>query len=95
MGISPSVCPRKDTKPANWESTSFLNGTRKDGGRSQNPNVRQVLNISDSLRMQGSMALEPFRGNSSRKRRAMGNLHTEEAIKANLHNPLPKRKRHK
>ena len=31
MWISPSICLRKVIKPANWESTSFWNGTRKLG----------------------------------------------------------------
>ena len=38
------------------------------GGSSENPSVRQVLDNSMSIKQQGSLALMPVRGNSSRKR---------------------------
>lgn len=71
---------------------NYFGKVRMAGGRSRNPDVRQMLNISDSLRVQGSMALEPFRGNSSRKRRVMDNPYKD--IQAEISDPLPKRKRH-
>ena len=38
------------------------------GGRSDNPSVKEFIDNSVSLRVQGSAALEPLRGNCSRKR---------------------------
>ncbi len=56
--------------------------------RGQNPTVQACLSSAQSLRVQGSLAMVPLRGNSSRKQR----LFTEEVIDDT---PLPKRPRKK
>ena len=48
---------------------SYFGNVRAAGRRNVNPSVREVLSTADTLRLQGSMALDPVRGNSSRKRR--------------------------
>ena len=65
---------------------SFFGKQRQRGGGSDNPNVYQFINNTQSLRIQGSVALQPLRGNC-RKREQINeeNLITSE--------PLPKRKR--
>ena len=44
-------------------------GNVRAAGQSDNPSVREMLDTADTLRLQGSMALDPVWGNSSRKRR--------------------------
>lgn len=63
---------------------SFFGKQRGHGGRNENPSVKQFLENTNSLRMQGSAALEPLRGNC-RKRAA--------SCSAPDNTPLPKRKR--
>ena len=65
---------------------SFFGKQRYKGGRSENPSVKEFLANTVSLRVQGSAALEPLRGNCSRKRNAPMIVHCD---------PLPKLKRHK
>lgn len=55
------------------------------GGRSDNPSVKEFIDNAVSLRVQGSAALEPLRGNCSKKRQP-GPLQVDES-------PLPKRPR--
>lgn len=62
----------------------FFGKQRYKGGRNENPSVKEFLDNTVSLRVQGSAALEPLRGNCSRKRNAIALV--DEA-------PLPKRKR--
>ena len=47
---------------------NYFGQQRAAGGRMDNPSVKQVLENSMSIKQQGSMALMPVRGNSSRKR---------------------------
>ena len=66
---------------------SFFGKQRQRGGGSDNPNVSQFLSGTSSLRVQGSIALQPLRGNSRQyKRIAEKDLIAEST-------PLPKRKR--
>lgn len=62
----------------------FFGKQRACGGRNENPNVKQFMDNTISLRVQGSAALEPLRGNCSRKR-------THSVC---INEPLPKRKRY-
>ena len=55
------------------------------GRRNDNPSVKEFIDNVVSLRVQGSAALEPLRGNCSRKRQP-GPLQVDET-------PLPKRPR--
>ena len=63
---------------------AFFGKQRYKGGRSDNPSVKEFLDNTVSLRVQGSAALEPLRGNCTRKRK--GPLSVDDT-------PLPKRKR--
>ena len=65
---------------------SFFGKQRYKGGRNENPSVKDFLDNTVSLRVQGSSALEPLRGNCSRKRNAPMVIDSD---------PLPKRKRSK
>ena len=47
---------------------NYFGQQRARGGFSENPSVQQVLDNSMSIKQQGSLALMPVRGNSSRKR---------------------------
>jgi hypothetical protein len=64
---------------------SFFGKQRAAGGRNDNPTVKQFCENTVSLRVQGSAALEPVRGNCG-KRSCTSNV-TE------LSKPLPKRRR--
>ena len=64
---------------------SYFGKQRYKGGRSDNPSVKEFIDNSVSLRVQGSAALEPLRGNCSRKRQHRP-LQVDET-------PLPKRPR--
>ena len=63
---------------------AFFGKQRYKGRRSDNPSVKEFLDNTVSLRVQGSAALEPLRGNCNRKRKLP--LSVDDA-------PLPKRKR--
>lgn len=67
---------------------NYFGQQRSRGGWSSNPTVSSLVTAAQSLRVQGSQAMIPIRGNSSRKRK----LFPQEVID---HNPLPKRPRHK
>ena len=54
---------------------SFFGQQRMQGGRCDNPTVKSFLDNTRGLRVQGSQALKPFRGNCLRKR----TLSTEDA----------------
>ena len=63
----------------------FFGKQRAAGGRNDNPTVQEFCSNTVSLRLQGSAALEPVRGNCEAKR--LSNSLDE------LSTPLPKRKR--
>jgi len=65
---------------------NYFGQLRACGGRCENPTVKASLESAQSLRVQGSLAMEPVRGNSSRKRRL---FHGKEIIDDT---PLPKRR---
>ncbi len=64
---------------------SFFGKQRAAGGRNENPNVQQFCSNTISLRVQGSAALEPVRGNCGKR------LCTTDTDC--LSEPLPKRPR--
>ena len=64
---------------------SFFGKQRMRGGYSDNPNVATFLYGAQSLRVQGSTAVKPTRGNCKRGR-------TNESIAVD-ERPLPKRNR--
>lgn len=66
---------------------SFFGKQRAAGGRSDNPTVKQFCLNTVSLRVQGSAALEPIRGNCG-KRPASGEISEKD-----LSEPIPKRPR--
>ena len=66
---------------------SFFGKQRMKGGSNDNPNVATFLKNTSSLRVQGSLALKPMRGNCRRgKENNIQNIEVDET-------PLPKRKR--
>ena len=69
---------------------NYFGRQRCRGGRNDNPNLQQCLNNAAALRVQGSVALDPIRGNCRRKRQ----LVIDEAAVINSA-PLPKRKRNR
>ena len=58
------------------------------GGRNENPNIQQCMVNAAALRIQGSVALDPVRGNCRRKR----HMEIDESSVIGCP-PLPKRKR--
>lgn len=66
---------------------NYFGQQRARGGRNENPTLQQCIHNAAALRVQKSMALNPVRGNCSRKRRLY-----EEQPKVDS-TPLPKRKR--
>ena len=48
---------------------NYFGRVRARGGRCENPTAKDCLVSAQSLRVQGSFAMEPIRGNSSRKKR--------------------------
>ena len=67
---------------------NYFGKQRARGGRNENPNLQQCLHNAAVLRVQKSMALDPVRGNCSRKRRLYGDQQPQIDSA-----PLPKRKR--
>lgn len=67
---------------------AFFGQQRMKGGHNDNPSIKSFMENTASLRLQGSQALKPFRGNTMRKRV----LSTEDIFIDNT--PLPKRRRH-
>ena len=47
---------------------NYFGQLRARGGRCDNPTVKSVIESAQSLRIQRSLALQPVRGNCSRKR---------------------------
>ena len=68
---------------------NYFGKLRSKGGWCDNPTVKACLDSAQSLRVQGSMSMEPIRGNSSRKRHL---FHGEEVINDK---PLSKKPRYK
>lgn len=66
---------------------SFFGKQRQFGGGCDNPNVSQFISNTSSLRTQGSIALNPVRGNVRVKRE----LNEGEIIESTK--PLPKRRK--
>ena len=64
---------------------SFFGKQRMRGGYSDNPNVATFLHGAQSLRVQGSTAVKPTRGNCKRGRNKEPIVVDEQ--------PLPKRRR--
>ena len=70
---------------------NYFGKQRARGGRSDNPTVQRSLHNLGALRVQKSMALDPVRGNSRRKRRLFE--YKDEITLDDIDNtPLPKRK---
>ena len=67
---------------------SFFGKQRAASGRSDNPTVKEFCLNTVSLRVQGSAALEPIRGNCG-KRLADGTISEKD-----LSEPIPKRARY-
>lgn len=68
---------------------NYFGQVRSRGGWCDNPTAKSCLESAQSLRVQGSMAMQPIRGNSSRKRRL---FQDQEIISTK---PLPKKPRHR
>lgn len=68
---------------------SFFGKQRAAGGRSDNPTVQQFCKNTVSLRVQGSAALEPVRGNCGKRP-----TNSSETDVTDLSTPLPKRARY-
>ena len=66
---------------------NYFGKQRARGGRNENPTVQQCVHNAAALRVQKSQALDPVRGNCSRKRLL---FHDEPPQIDNT--PLPKRK---
>ena len=67
---------------------AFFGKQRAAGGRSDNPTIEQFCQNTVSLRVQGSAALEPVRGNVGKRQRS-----TADMAETMTHAPLPKRRR--
>jgi hypothetical protein len=70
---------------------NYFGKQRARGGRNENPTVQQSLHNAAALRVQKSMALDPVRGNCSRKRHLFGEPSQIDVTEHST--PLPKRKR--
>ena len=69
---------------------NYFGQQRSCGGWSQNPTISACISSAQSIRVQGSQAMVPVRGNSSRKRRILKDKN--DVIDST---PLQKRKRRK
>ena len=67
---------------------NYFGKQRSRGGRNENPNLQQCVINAAALHVQGSVALDPVRGNCRRKRQL--NIDEDTVINSE---PLPKRKR--
>ena len=67
---------------------NYFGKLRYHGGWCQNPSISACINAAQSIRVQGSMAMMPVRGNSGRKRRIVKDDVIDDK-------PLLKRKRRK
>ena len=68
---------------------AFFGKQRAAGGRSDNPTVQQFCKNTVSLRVQGSAALEPLRGNCGKRQ-----INSSDSDVAGLSTPIPKRPRY-
>ena len=68
---------------------NYFGQQRYHGGWSQNPTLQACITAAQSIRVQGSMAMVPVRGNSSRKRRLCPQADSDKIDDT----PLQKRKR--
>ena len=68
---------------------NYFGQQRARGGRSDNPTVQRSLHNACALRVQKSMALDPVRGNSRRKRRLFDGK-AELTLNDVNNTPLPK-----
>ena len=66
---------------------NYFGQQRARGGRNEHPTVQQCLDNVGALRLQKSSALDPVRGNCSRKRVYCSNMPEVDDT------PLPKRRR--
>ena len=66
---------------------NYFGQLRARGGRNENPTLQQCVHSANAIRVQKSQALDPVRGNSSRKR--------DYEPPPIDNTPLPKRKRTK
>ena len=72
---------------------NYFGKQRARGGRSDNPSIQRSLQNAGALRIQKSLALDPVRGNSCKKRRLFEDK--DELTVDDIDNtPLPKRSRH-
>lgn len=67
---------------------NYFGKQRARGRRNDNPTVQSTLQNAGALRIQKSLALDPIRGNSSRKRRLFPESNTIDDID---NEPQPKR----
>ena len=72
---------------------NYFGQQRARGGRSDNPTIQRTLANASALWIQKSMALDPVRGNSRRKRRLFQDMDQETIVAEASSKPLPKRKR--
>ncbi len=68
---------------------NYFGQQRARGGRNENPSIQQCIHNAAALRVQKSFALDPVRGNCSRKRLLFKDSPTLDNIDLT---PLPKRK---
>ena len=69
---------------------NYFSRQRASGGRCDNPTASNALNCAQSLRVQGSLALQTVRGNCSHKRKLFAD---KQPVIDDT--PLPKRPRQK
>ena len=69
---------------------NYFGQQRSRGGWCQNPTISACISSAQSLRVQGSMAMIPVRGNSRKKCHVLGDANQVIDVL-----PLPKRKRRK
>ena len=70
---------------------NYFGQQRARGCRNENPTVSQCLQNANAIRVQKSIALDPVRGNCSRKRSMFGDVNDVNVSKID-NTPLPKRK---
>ena len=73
---------------------NYFGQQRPRGGRSDNPTIQRSLTNAGAIRVQKSMALDPLRGNSRKKRRLFKDVEEREMVEE-ASKPLPKRARKK
>ena len=64
---------------------SFFGKQRMKGGANDNPNVATFLKNTSTLRVQGSVAMKPLRGNCRRGKKNIRDIEVDDT-------PLPKRR---